>query len=33
MLAKKQLKEGKKNLLDKYDTFFMGNMDEHIEAN
>jgi len=29
-IAKKHMKDDKIKLLEKYDTFFMGNMDEHI---
>lgn len=32
-IAKKHLRKESMGLLDKYDSFFLGSMDEHIEAN
>lgn len=32
-MAKKHIKEEKAKLLERYNSFFIGNFDEHIEAN
>lgn len=32
-MAKKHIKDEKAKLLERYNSFFFGNFDEHIEAN